>query len=54
VATLDGAGRDLAGATVAFHVPNVMAGGAPLRFANTTQDQDAPGYLTLGEIPSVS
>jgi hypothetical protein len=39
---------------VAFHVPNVMPGGAPLRFANTTQDQDAPGHLTLGEIPPAS
>ncbi|MEV0951604.1 DUF4832 domain-containing protein [Promicromonospora sp. NPDC050249] len=53
-ASLDGGGRNLAGATVAFHVPNVMTGGEPLRFANTTQDQDAPGYLTLGEVPGLS
>lgn len=44
-------GQDLAGGTVAFHVPNVMPGGAPLRFANTTQDQDQDGYLTLATLP---
>jgi hypothetical protein len=37
--------------TVAFRIPNVMEGGAPLRFANVSQDQDAPGYLSLAALP---
>lgn len=37
--------------TVAFRIPNVMEGGAPVRFANVTQDQDAPGYLSLAALP---
>ncbi|MFI9489595.1 DUF4832 domain-containing protein [Promicromonospora sp. NPDC052451] len=47
-ATLPGG---MSGGTLALHVPNVMPGGAPLRFANTTQDADAEGYLTLTTIP---
>jgi hypothetical protein len=35
------------GNTLALRVPNPMPGGIPLRFANTTQDQDADGWLTL-------
>lgn len=34
---------------VLLRVPNPMPGGKPLRFANRTQDQDLPGWLTLGE-----
>ena len=34
---------------VAIRVPNPMPTGRPLRFANATQDQHAPGWLTLGE-----
>ena len=34
--------------TVAVRIPNAMQGGAPIKFANTTQDTDYPGYLTLG------
>jgi len=30
-------------------VPNPMSGGKSLRFANTSQDQDLAGWLTLGE-----
>lgn len=37
--------------TLAFRIPNVMEGGAPVRFANVTQDQDAPGYLSLAALP---
>ncbi|KJQ54431.1 DUF4832 domain-containing protein [Microbacterium sp. SA39] len=33
--------------TVAFHVPDVMPGGAPLRFANVTQDQDAAACFAI-------
>jgi hypothetical protein len=35
------------GPIVAIGVFNPMPGGAPLRFANATQDQHAPGWLTL-------
>lgn len=35
---------------VAMWVPNPMKGGRPLRFANATQDADAPGWLTLGQM----
>ena len=34
--------------TVAVRIPNAMQGGAPIKFANTTQDTTYPGYLTLG------
>ena len=34
--------------TVAVRIPNTMQGGAPIKFANTTQDTTYPGYLTLG------
>ncbi|KRC43029.1 hypothetical protein ASE15_03485 [Oerskovia sp. Root22] len=51
-ATLPTATRDLAGIRVAFAMPNVMAGGLPLRFANVTQDEDLEGYLTLGAVPA--
>ena len=34
--------------TVAVRIPNTMQGGAPIKFANTTQDTTHPGYLTLG------
>jgi len=32
-----------------LRVPNPMPGGKSLRFANTSQDQDLAGWLTLGE-----
>jgi hypothetical protein len=32
-----------------LRVPNPMAGGRPLRFANRAQDEHLPGWLTLGE-----
>jgi hypothetical protein len=32
-----------------LRVPNPMAGGKPLRFANTNQDKNLAGWLTLGE-----
>jgi hypothetical protein len=35
---------------VLLRVPNPMAGGKPLRFANREQDRDLDGWLTLGEV----
>jgi hypothetical protein len=35
---------------VAVRVPNKLATGPPIRFANKTQDSDARGWLTLGKI----
>ncbi len=35
---------------LAMRVPNRLAKGHPIRFANKTQDADAPGWLTLGDI----
>lgn len=35
---------------VALRVPNPLKNGHPLRFANATQDQHAPGWLTLGKV----
>jgi hypothetical protein len=32
-----------------LRVPNPLPNGSPLRFANQTQDQHLPGWLTLGE-----
>lgn len=40
-----------AGGTLALRVINPLPNGQPLRFANSTQDQHAPGWLTLGSIP---
>jgi hypothetical protein len=31
-------------------VPNKLPNGNPVRFANRTQDADAKGWLTLGEL----
>lgn len=36
--------------TVAFHIPNTMEGGTPLKLANTTQDADLDGWLSLGTV----
>lgn len=46
------AGLDLQGVApgtyhVALRIPNPLRGGMPIRFANKTQDQHAPGWLTL-------
>ncbi len=35
---------------LAIRVPNALANGTPLRFANATQDQDLDGWLSLAEI----
>ena len=35
---------------LALRVPNPMPNGIPLRFANQTQDQHAPGWLTLASV----
>ena len=35
---------------LAMRVANPMPGGLPLRFANGTQDQHAPGWLSLMEV----
>lgn len=35
---------------LAVRVPHPLPQGAPLRFANATQDTDAPGWLSLGQI----
>jgi len=36
--------------TLAVRVPNRLPQGKPLRFANSTQDVDAPGWLSLGTV----
>lgn len=36
--------------TTAMHVPNPMDGGAPVRFANETQDRHAEGWLSLDKV----
>lgn len=36
--------------TLVVRVPNALKGGHPVRFANTTQDADAPGWLSLGAV----
>ena len=36
--------------TLAVRVPNPLPMGKPLRFANATQDADAPGWLSLGTV----
>lgn len=38
------------GYQLAVRVPNPLEKGYPVRFANATQDQHAPGWLTLGTI----
>ena len=35
---------------LAVRVPNPLKNGHPLKFANKTQDADAPGWLTLGSV----
>jgi hypothetical protein len=35
---------------VAVRLPNKLATGPPIRFADKTQDSDARGWLTLGKI----
>jgi hypothetical protein len=35
---------------LAMRVPNKLSNGHPIRFANKTQDGDARGWLTLGEV----
>ena len=39
------------GSVLLMQVVNPLAGGKSLRFANTTQDQTVPGWLTLGLLP---
>lgn len=36
--------------TLAVRVPNPLPMGKPVRFANATQDADAPGWLSLGPV----
>ncbi|MDZ4829938.1 MAG: hypothetical protein SGJ09_07030 [Phycisphaerae bacterium] len=36
--------------TVAVRFPNSLSGGAPVRFANITQESSEPGWLLLGEV----
>jgi len=49
-ATLDEFPRRLKNARLLLHVVNPLKSGFPLRFDNTTQDQDFEGWLTLGNI----
>ena len=42
----------LASITLAPRVVNPLANGNPLRFANSDQDQYAPGWLSLGILPA--
>jgi len=47
--TLDATGLPRGTYHVALRIPNPLANGVPVRFANDTQDEHAPGWLTLGE-----
>lgn len=38
--------------TIVMRVVNPLRGGVPLRFANASQDQTLPGWLTLGTVSS--
>ena len=48
--TLDVKGLKGGTYTLAVRVPNPLPTGKPLRFANITQDVDAPGWLSLGTV----
>ena len=48
--TLDVKGLKGGTYTLAVRVPNPLPQGKPLRFANATQDADAPGWLSLGTV----
>jgi hypothetical protein len=48
--TLDVKGVKAGTYTLAVRVPNPLPTGKPLRFANNTQDVDAPGWLSLGTV----
>ena len=48
--TLDLRGVQPGTYTLALRVPNPLPTGKPLRFANATQDADAPGWLTLAPV----
>ena len=43
---------DAAGHTLALRVIHPLANGKPLRFANAEQDRHAPGWISLGVLPS--
>ncbi len=49
-ATLENFPRRLRNAQLLLHIANPMKSGFPIRFANTTQDADLDGWLTLGSI----
>ena len=36
--------------TLAVRVPNTLRNGLPIRFANTTQDRDVDGWLSLTSV----
>lgn len=48
--TLDVAGVNQGQYNLAVRVSNPLRNGAPMRFANTNQDVDAAGWLTLGAV----
>ena len=48
--SLDVGGLKAGTYTLAVRVPNPLPTGKPLRFANKTQDVDAPGWLSLGTV----
>lgn len=50
-ATLDVSGVGRGSYVLAVRIPNPLKGGKPLRFANATQDADAPTWLSLGTVP---
>jgi hypothetical protein len=52
VDTLDVRGVAASRCKLAVRVPNPLAKGSPVRFANKSQDADVPGWLTLGEFQS--
>lgn len=49
-ATIDLAKFSSGEMTLLLGISNPLNGGRPLRFANTDQDRDRPGWLTLGKI----
>lgn len=51
VDTLDVGHVPAAGCKLAVRVPNPLAKGNPVQFANKSQDADLPGWLTIGEAP---
>lgn len=52
VDTLEMSGVETGPRKLAMRVPNPLPRGNAVRFANKSQDEDIPGWLTLGECPT--